>query len=70
MLSQMEDAADESTHWAEIGVPAAAEANDFASDPILLLSKGKAYKCCRLKLCICGGLQVEALGANRDLDIL
>ena len=43
-LSQVEDTAHEGIHWAEIGVTATAEADDFAANPFFWSVKVRLTK--------------------------
>ena len=70
MLSQVNDTAHEGIHWAEIGVTATAEADDFAADPIFLVSESETHKRCRPQLCCRSGGEIEASWAYKDLHVL
>lgn len=66
----MQDAADQGRNGAEVRVAAAAQAEDLAADSILLVGKGEGRKSGGLEqVRRCRG-EVEALMADKELNIL
>ena len=69
MGAEMEHTTDNCGDGAEIGVARSGQANDFATDAVLLGGEGEAGKGGSLKVSRGGGLKVEAFNANKELNV-
>ncbi len=69
MLTEVEDSANDSLNWAEVGVATAGKANDLAVYSIFLVGESEGGKSGLLLLFTWSCSNVEACVPNKELDV-